>query len=64
MRGRARANARADAAEDRLQLEDDVLAGHVAEEGDERVDDYVNEFCEAESIELCLGDDETAELTS
>lgn len=64
VRGQESANARADTAEDRLQLEDDVFAGHEAEEGDERVDNDVNELCDAETIELRLGDNEKTDPTS
>ena len=64
VRGRESEDARADAAEDRLELEDDVLAGHEAEEGDERVDNDVDELRETETIELCLGGNEKTKLTS
>ena len=64
MRRRRNANACADATEDRLQLEDDVLAGHEAEEGDERVDNHVHQLGKGEMIELRQCDNEKAEPTS
>lgn len=64
VRGGDGEDARADAAEDRFQLEDNVLAGHEAEEGDECVDENVYELREAEAIELRLGGHESTSPTS
>lgn len=64
VRGGDGEDAHADAAEDRFQLEDNVLAGHETEEGDECINENVYELREAEAIELRLGGHESTSPTS